>query len=135
MAFVLAGSFTIDAFVLSQTIRELLNSVPEKEKNNKLKYLWKNKIKRDPFITSVLSEDIAATTGILIACVGTYYTITEHNIIYDTLACITVGSLLGFVSLNLIAINKIFLVGKAVDEEIVMEIKQIIQNRPAIAGN
>jgi zinc transporter 9 len=87
---------------------------------------------RDPFVLAVLFEDAAACTGVAFAALGIYLSKLNNDVSYDTLAGISVGLLLAGVAVKLVQINHKFLIGQAVDEEIVADIRSILRGRAGI---
>ena len=120
-------SFGVDGYVLYKTVADMKRSVPD----GMSFYDFTKKI-RDPFVMAVLLEDMAATTGVLIAVGGiglTYYTGLPY---FDALASCGVGVTLGMVAVYLARMNQRFLLGYSIDSHIVQDIRSIILNRPSI---
>ena len=124
---VLFVSFLVDGFVLGKTLKEVAASKPA---NISMMNHFMNI--RDPFVLAVLFEDAAACTGVVFAGTGILLSQLYGDVSYDTLAGIGVGMLLASVAIKLVEINYRFLVGQAVDEEIVSDIRNMLRNRPAI---
>lgn len=129
MIAVLAGSFLVDGFVLVTTLRDVMRTKPAQV--GYYKHLTKI---RDPFVLAVLFEDAAACTGVALCATGIVLTQHYNDVSFDTLAGISVGLLLVSVAGRLVSINRSFLLGQAVDDEIVQDIRQLLKNRPAISA-
>ena len=82
---------------------------------------------------AVLLEDVAATTGVLVAIGGIGRTSFTDNSAFDSLASIGVGGLLGGVAVYLARMNQRFLLGQAIDQPVENSIRGIILSRP-LAG-
>ena len=123
----LAISFGVDGYVLTKTISDMKKSVPE----GMSFYDFTKKI-RDPFVMAVLLEDMAATTGVLIAVGGIGMTYVTGSHVFDALASCGVGVTLGVVAVYLARMNQRFLLGQAIDSSIVHSIRRIILARPSI---
>ncbi len=87
---------------------------------------------KDPSMFVVLFEDSAAMLGLVIAFIGiaaSYYT---SNPIYDGLASIIIGLILGSTAIWLAYETKGLLIGESANHELVAEIRQIIKQFPAV---
>lgn len=107
---VLACSFLIDGWVLKRAVQELLETKPP----NISLYRYIKYIK-DPFMMAVLLEDLTACSGVLIAACGIGATHITGNPLWDSLASISIGLLLGGVAVTLIRMNQRFLLGQSVE--------------------
>ncbi|KAK8803326.1 hypothetical protein WA158_001020 [Blastocystis sp. Blastoise] len=127
--FALVSSFCLDGYVLSKTLQELKTTKP-----NDIS-LWKHAMNnKDPFVNAVLLEDMAGTSGAIIALVAVLTSIITGNVMFDSLGTIGVGAMLGVVSFRLLNLNTRYLVGTAIDEETEGEICKLIANQPYIEG-
>ncbi len=124
---VLAFSFLLDGWVLFGAVQQLREERPEG-------MAWRTYVGRikDPMLLAVLLEDFVACAGVLIAIVGILLTWTTKDPLWDALASIVIGLLLGFVAVTLVRMNQRFLLGSAVDPEIDEGIRQILAARPSI---
>ncbi len=126
---VLAISFLLDGQVLVKASKKFLK---DKKKGDSI---WSHLQKtRDPFNLAMLLEDGAACTGVLIAIAGIYLSHTYQNPIYDGLGGVGISCLLGAVGIILAGFNHRFLLGQAVDAEIVKGIHDIIMKQRSIDG-
>jgi solute carrier family 30 (zinc transporter), member 9 len=124
---VLALSFCIDGYVLKQTITEIIET-----KRDGVSY-WKHVMNiRDPATLAVLLEDGAACLGILFAITGIVASHYTGNPIFDGMAGVAISTLLGTMGIALVRVNHRFLLGQAVDREIVEDIGKILLNRRSI---
>jgi zinc transporter 9 len=124
---VLALSFCVDGYVLKQTIAEII-----KTKRDGDSY-WKHVMSiRDPATLAVLLEDGAACLGIVFAIGGIAASHYTGNPIFDGIAGVAISTLLGVMGITLVRVNHRFLLGQAVDREIVEDIGKILLNRRSI---
>ena len=79
-------------------------------------------------------EDSAACVGVLVAAGGIAVSQYTHMIIWDGLAGLTVAGIMGYMGLYLARMNQRFLLGQAIDAEIVNKIQTIIMDRPSVEG-
>lgn len=123
----LALAFVIDGAVLLGAVRELIAGRPDH-------VAWRDYIARlkDPMLLAVLLEDFAACIGVLIAAVGIVATWRTGDPMFDGLASIAIGVLLGFVAVFLVRLNQRFLIGQAVDPEIASGIHELLMGRASI---
>ena len=87
---------------------------------------------RDPATLAILLEDGAACLGVLLALGGIVATHVTGNPIFDGLAGVGISALLGFMGIVLVRVNHRFLLGRAVDREIVDDINKILLSRKSI---
>lgn len=126
-AIVLGVSFLIDFSVFYGVIKNV-----NKVKSDKMTiYQYVQKIK-DPTVLAVLLEDLGATTGVIIASIGIALAQYTGNPIYDGIASILIGFLLGGIATSMIMMNKTFLIGKSVDEDIIIGIRTLLNDRKSI---
>lgn len=83
-------------------------------------------------MAAVFYEDFSACLGVLLASAGLGLTQWTGNPIWDSLASIGIGGLLGAVAFRLVNMNKQFLLGQAVDRQTVDDIKRMILARGSI---
>lgn len=124
---VLGLSFVIDGYVLAQTVRETYETKPEN-----MSYLNHLRTLRDPAVLAVLLEDGAACLGIVIAIAGITASHATGNPIFDGIAGVGISTLLGAMGIALVNVNYKFLLGHAVNKEIVDDIGHILLDRRAI---
>lgn len=124
---VLIGSFLIESWVLVGAIRQVYAAKPVDM--GILAYLPKIK---DPMLAAVLLEDLAACVGILFAIAGIGLTWLTGDPVWDGIASVLIGLLLGVVAVVLVRLNQRYLLGHAIDPEIDEGIRQILLARPSI---
>lgn len=124
---VLAASFTIDGWVLKRSVQDLLATKPKN-----LSFYQHVKRIKDPFMMAVLYEDMAACTGVLMAGCGIGASHITENPLWDSIASISIGLLLGGVAVSLIRLNQKFLLGQSVEPDIENGIRELLLARPSI---
>jgi zinc transporter 9 len=124
---VLLLSLVVDGYVLYQTYQEIMASKPAGVP------FWKhfNNL-RDPATLAILLEDGAACLGVLLASGGIVLTHLSGNPVFDGLAGVGISALLGGMGVVLVRVNHRFLLGQAVDPEIVGDINKILLSRRSI---
>ncbi|XP_077984102.1 proton-coupled zinc antiporter SLC30A9, mitochondrial-like [Glandiceps talaboti] len=89
---------------------------------------------RDPSVNVVLLEDTAAVLGVIVAasCMGlTSYT---GNPVYDSVGSIAVGGILSVVATFLIYSNAEVLLGRAIPDDAVRKISEVLENDVMVRG-
>lgn len=124
---VLLFSLTVDGYVLGKTIMELREEQPKGV--SFYKHLTNL---RDPATLAILLEDGAACLGVVLALGGIVATHVTGNPIFDGLAGVGISALLGLMGIILVRVNHRFLLGRAVDKEIVEDINKILMSRRSI---
>lgn len=111
---VLGISFLIDGSVLQQTVTMLRASKPAHLT------LWEHiRRVRDPTTLAVLLEDSGACLGVLMAMVGIGVSQATANPVFDSIGGVCISGLLAAMGLALARLNERYLLGQAVDPEIV----------------
>ncbi|KAI9913144.1 hypothetical protein PsorP6_005740 [Peronosclerospora sorghi] len=124
---VLAASFSIDGWVLKRSVQELLASKPANQS-----FYHHVKQMKDPFMMAVLLEDMSACLGVIMAGCGIGASFITGNPLWDSLASISIGVLLGGVAISLIRMNQKYLLGQSVEPEIENGIRELLLARPSI---
>lgn len=96
-----------------------------KRKKNFIRAIRESK---DPGIFVVLFEDSAALLGLIIAFFGVLVTHITGNAIYDGIASVVIGILLGVTAFWLAFETKGLLIGESADREVVNRIKEIVND-------
>uniref|UniRef100_A0AAV1U7I6 Cation efflux protein transmembrane domain-containing protein n=1 Tax=Peronospora matthiolae TaxID=2874970 RepID=A0AAV1U7I6_9STRA len=104
---VLAASFGIDGWVLKRSVQGLRASHPQDM--SFYKHVTRTK---DPFLMAVLLEDLSACVGVVIAGCGIGASHITGNPVWDSLASVSIGVLLGGVAISLIRMNQKYLLGQ-----------------------
>jgi len=87
---------------------------------------------KDPTVIAVLFEDSAAMVGLVVAFVGIApYQITG-NPVYDAVASIVIGLILGVTAMWLAFETKGLLIGESANREVVAEIRRLAERYPAV---
>lgn len=90
--------------------------------------------KADPAAVAILLEDGAAVLGLVLATVGIVLSWLTGNPMFDSLASIIVGLLLGVIAVYLVMENRELLLGRAVPDEVEQRFESLVRARPSIAG-
>eukprot|EP00039_Didymoeca_costata_P015193 m.254337 g.254337 ORF g.254337 m.254337 type:complete len:874 (+) comp16171_c0_seq4:403-3024(+) len=125
---VLAVSLAVDGFVLNTALKDTRKRAKQA---NVGVMSWLLSFK-DPFTVAVIFEDSAAVLGVLFATGGIAMTQLTGNPMWDGIASISISALLASVSLQLIRLNRSFLLGKRVDEQITKGIRKILLQRRSV---
>lgn len=111
---VLGISFLIDGSVLQQTFTMLRASKPAHLT------LWEHiRRVRDPTTLAVLLEDSGACLGVVMAMVGIGVSQATANPVFDSIGGVCISGLLAAMGLALARLNERYLLGQAVDSDIV----------------
>jgi zinc transporter 9 len=86
----------------------------------------------DPFGVAVLLEDSAAVLGVLMALTAILLTQRTGHSEWDAIGSIAIGVLLGCVAVYLIAKNRSFLIGRAIDGEQAKRVLAVLESDPAV---
>ncbi|HJV50938.1 MAG TPA: cation diffusion facilitator family transporter [Noviherbaspirillum sp.] len=125
---VLGCAFLFEGISLGIAVHKVLQ---EKGKTPFLQALHASK---DPSTFTVVAEDSAALTGLLLAALGVW---SSHHFgipELDGAASIAIGVLLAGVAVLLIHESRSLLVGEGVDREMAREIRQLAQQDEAVAS-
>lgn len=68
----------------------------------------------------------------MIAFAGIGMSVYTDNLIYDSVASLAIGGLLGLVSLSLIQLNRNYLIGRSIDSKMEAKIRDILMKRESI---
>ena len=147
---VLGLSFAIDGYVLMRTVAPMIRDKRRREEELQLRLQeegsgggadasggrisWSAYLDRvkDPFVLSVLFEDLAACGGVVLCVGGIGLTFLTGHTAYDATASILIGVLLGRVAIYLTQMNKRYLIGEAIDVATQDDIQQMLEARPGI---
>jgi cation diffusion facilitator family transporter len=87
---------------------------------------------KDPALYVVIFEDTAAMLGIVAAFLGVFLTALTHNHIYDGLASITIGLILGGTAALLALETKGLLIGESANQEVVDSVRELVAAQPEV---
>lgn len=123
---VLAFAVVVEGAVLMMAIREANRTRGEKG--------WREFIRTstDPTLIAVLFEDSVAVIGVFVAAAGIGLSRWTGLGIFDGIASIIIGLLLGGLALVLAAKNSKLLVGQRADPDVEKRIRQLMEEHPAI---
>ncbi|KAM7480692.1 hypothetical protein LguiA_028905 [Lonicera macranthoides] len=127
-ALVIVGSFFIEGASLLVAIQAVKKGAAA-EGMKVRDYVWHG---HDPTAVAVMTEDGAAVTGLVIAGASLIAVNTTGNAIYDPIGSIIVGNLLGMVAIFLIQRNRHALIGRAIDDNDMKRVLQLLKNDPVV---
>lgn len=87
---------------------------------------------KDPSLFIVLFEDSAAMLGIIAAFIGVLLTSVTGNALFDALASIVIGVILGVTAIMLAAETKGLLIGESANREVIKCIRRLALDVPEI---
>lgn len=123
---ILAASFVIEGTVLVLAIRSIARqrgSVPF------FRYVRES---ADPAAVAILLEDGAAVVGLVLAALGILATYLTGNPMWDSIASIVVGVILGIIAVDLVIQNRDLLLGKAVPDGVEDRFIEIVRRHPSV---
>jgi zinc transporter 9 len=123
---VLLVSFVVEAIVLVIAVRTVRQNSADRPF---FRYLWRE---ADPTTTAVVLEDSAACLGVIFALIGIATATITGNPVWDAMASIAVGLLLGAIAIWLVARSRYLLVGPAVPPEVRTRIHEIVASSPVV---
>ncbi|UFS70589.1 cation diffusion facilitator family transporter [Geomonas sp. RF6] len=97
-----------------------------KEKSDRQSFIEAIRRGKDPTLFLVVMEDSAAMLGLLVALVGIFLTQLTGSPVFDGLASVLIGVILGVTAALLARETKGLLVGEAADSEVVGAIREIV---------
>jgi cation diffusion facilitator family transporter len=124
---VLALAALFEGTSFSIALRELL-SAPDAGRN-----IWTEvKRSKDPSVFVVVLEDSAALAGLLLAFLGVFLAHRFSSPIYDGVASICIGVLLGCVAILLAQESRGLLLGESTDPDIVAFVQRVSEDDPDV---
>jgi cation diffusion facilitator family transporter len=87
---------------------------------------------KDPSVFTVIAEDSAALSGLLIAALGVYFSHVLEMPVLDGVASIAIGILLAFTACILIYETRGLLIGEGIDKKMLETIKQLAAEDEAV---
>lgn len=123
---VLGFAMVVESIAFVIAYREL-----QKEKGDK--GFWQAvRESKDPRVFVILFEDAAALAGLVIALMGVYLGHATNNPVYDAVASILIGVVLGVTAVFLAYESRLLLLGEAADRGIIESISQLASEDPAV---
>ncbi len=95
-------------------------------------YLEAVKKGKDPTTFVVLFEDSAATLGLVVAFIGVFLSQLTGNFVYDGLASIVIGLILGGTAIWLAYETKSLLIGESANDAVIADIRRIVNDYPQV---
>lgn len=86
----------------------------------------------NPAVKFVFWEDLAALIGVIIALISVFISEITNNIVYDGIASIIIGLMLGALAIMLAYENRDMIVGRAAHPNIVTRIGDIAMSVPGV---
>ena len=115
---VLGFSFLLEGSWLIKALRQVKGEADERDRTM-VEHLRKS---NDPTVKTVASEDSAAVIGLVLAAIGLALHQVTGSAVYDGIASIAIGLLLGYVAYALGRDTKDLLIGEAADPELRLDI-------------
>lgn len=125
---VLALAFIFEGFALYFAVKEFWKV---KGRMGVLEAVRKGK---DSSLFVVLFEDTAAMSGLVIAFLGILMAQITGNAVWDGIASVTIGAILGITAIWLAIETKGLLIGERADRKTVQGVREIIHNHDTIEG-
>jgi zinc transporter 9 len=123
---VLAVSFLVEGGVLLFAIRSIAKA------KGGMSFVRYVRERADPATVAVLLEDSVAVLGLVLASAGIWLAFRTGNAVFDSIASIVVGVLLGVVAVILVLENRALLLGRAVPPEVEQRFREIVNARPGV---
>lgn len=86
---------------------------------------------KDPTLLAVLFEDAVAVGGVIVAALGIMLSKVTGILIFDGIASVIIGLLLGALALMLALRNKALLVGQG-DPELAAQVREVLAKNPSV---
>jgi cation diffusion facilitator family transporter len=125
---VLALSFVTEGYSLMRAFRQTRDEAQAKDQSH-AGYVRES---RDPTVKTVLLEDSAAVTGLVLALAGVGLHQMTGNQLFDGLASVAIAVLLATVAIALGRDTKDLLVGEAATPEERRVIREVLERRPEV---
>ncbi|MBC2724276.1 cation diffusion facilitator family transporter [Desulfosporosinus sp.] len=131
--FSLGTSMTIDGYVLSKAMREILRETGAKGNGLSLiPMALKNVNRASPATRLVFYEDLVATSGAILALGAILITRFTPIKVFDGIAAIIIGFLMGGVAFRVGYDNMVGLIGVSAPKEVEDKISQVILSVPEV---
>ncbi len=117
---ILFVSFVVEAYTLNKAYKEIYADREESFKEN-----LRN---ADPVTLAVFYEDMVAVLGIIVATIGIVISKLTGNHIFDAIGSIIIGCLLAVAAIILLNINRKFLLGKSIPQDMADDIIDFLES-------
>lgn len=124
--------FTIAVLCIAFVVEGTTLLIAIKELKGKKELTRKVFADADPVTLAVVYEDSAAVLGVLVALIAQGLMYVTGNNVYDSIGGIIVGLILGFLAVILIMKNHNYIIGKSLDDDVTLEIKELLLEDPCI---
>lgn len=125
---ILGISLIVEIYSLKVAIGEIQTQAKSRNK----KFFHYLNESTDPSVSAVFWEDLAAILGILLALVGIVFTNLFGSKIFDSLASILIGALMGWIAYHLAIENKKFLVDRSIPDYEMRIIEEVLKSSPYV---
>lgn len=105
----------------------------KKEKGSK-KFWPAFKASKNPSVFTIIAEDTAAMSGVIVAFLGVFLGHQFNNPLFDGIASIIIGLILAGVAIFLITESKGLLIGESADKDTVQKIKEIATKNSSVSN-
>lgn len=126
------SGFSIMVLVLSFIVEGITLFIALRELKGNRKFSKKIFEEADPVTLAVVYEDGAAVLGVVVVLVAQFLIYFTGNGIYDSIAGIIVGLILGFLAVILIVKNHQYIIGKSLNKEVTEEIIEFLLKDPCV---
>ncbi|MBA3461049.1 MAG: cation diffusion facilitator family transporter [Deltaproteobacteria bacterium] len=123
---VLAAAFVIEGGVLAFAIVSL------SRQRGDLPFMRYVRERADPAAVAILLEDSAAVLGVVLAAAGIAATYFTGNPVFDAIASLVIGVLLGVIAFVLVSENREILLGRAVPEGVQERFIDVVLAHPSV---
>lgn len=125
---ILGISLVVETYSLKVAVTE----IQQQAKNRNKKFFHYLKESTDPSVSAVFWEDLAAILGILFALLGIVFTNLFGNKVFDSVASILIGALMGWIAYHLAIENKKFLVDRSIPNYEMKIIEEVLNSNPYV---
>jgi cation diffusion facilitator family transporter len=124
---VLASAFVFEGISFGVALKRFLPRIEPDE-------TWWQALRgsKDPTLVTVLAEDSAALTGLVIAAAGVFASDRLHSAVPDGIASILIGLLLAAVAVFLVHESRGLLVGESSDPRVVERVRRMVESDSAV---
>ncbi|ACY16990.1 cation diffusion facilitator family transporter [Haliangium ochraceum] len=123
---VLGIALVVDGFVFLAAVREVSRQKGERS------FMEFVRTSSDPTLLAVLFEDAVATLGVLVALAGIGLGYLTGSPVFDAIASIIIGLLLGMVAIWLAVRNRQLILGPAIPDDVAQGILAYLDEQPSI---